>query len=276
VREGPAAMHPTTDADRGAPARRRRRSAGGWLADAWYRVAFWICLAVFGLLCLAWSLPASVLYRVLPRGRGQGLGQFMIMAGFRCFIGVMRATGVLRVDFSAVDRLRGEAGVVVAANHPTMLDAVLLVSRLPRVVCILKASLWDNAFLGGGARLAGYVQNDAPLPMIRRAAEAVRAGRQLLIFPEGTRTARPPVGPFTRSFAVVARQAGAPVRTLVIEADSPYLRKGWPLFRRPRLPLVYRIRPGPRFEAPADPEGFVAGLEDWFREELRRGTPGPR
>lgn len=268
-------MHPTTDADRGATAAARHRPAGGWLADAWYRVAFWICLAVFGLSCLAWSLPASVLYRVLPRGRGERLGQFMIMAGFRWFIGVMRATGVLRVDFSAVDRLRGETGgIVIAANHPTMLDAVLLISRLPRVVCILKASLWDNAFLGGGARLAGYVRNDAPLPMIRRAAEAVRTGRQLLIFPEGTRTARPPVGPFTRSFAVVARRAGAPVQTLVIEADSPYLRKGWPLFRRPRLPLVYRIRAGRRFEAPADPDAFVAGLEEWFREELRRGSAG--
>ena len=260
----------STDADCSPPP--ARRSVRGRLAGAWYRLAFWLCMAVFGLTSLAWSLPAGLLHRLLPRRLGERLGQFMIMAGFRWFIGVMRATGVLRVDFSALDRLRGEAGgLVIAANHPTMLDAVLLISRLPRVVCILKASLWDNAFLGGGARLAGYVRNDAPLPMIRRAAAAVREGRQLLIFPEGTRTARPPIGPFTRSFAVVARRAGTPVQALVIEADSPYLRKGWPLFRRPELPLVYRIRLGRRFEVPEDPEAFVARLEAHFREELRRG-----
>jgi 1-acyl-sn-glycerol-3-phosphate acyltransferase len=87
------------------------------------------------------------------------------------------------VDFSALDALRGEAPLVIAPNHPTMLDAILLISRLPRVVCITKASLWDNAFLGGGIRLAGYVRNDLPLPMIRRAAAAVAAGSHLLIFP---------------------------------------------------------------------------------------------
>jgi 1-acyl-sn-glycerol-3-phosphate acyltransferase len=265
-------MYPT--GAEGVPA---RRAAPGRLAAAWYRVAFWFCLGVFGLSCLAWSLPASVLYPLLPRRLGQPLGQFMIMAGFRWFIGVMRATGVLRVDFTAVDRLRGERGLVIAANHPTMLDAVLLISRLPRVVCILKASLWDNLFLGGGARLAGYVRNDAPLPMIRRAAEAVREGRTLMIFPEGTRTARPPIGPFARSFAVMARRAGAPVQTLLIEADSPYLTKGWPLFRRPELPLVYRIRLGRRFEAPEEPQAFVAELEAYFRAELPRGaTERPR
>ena len=95
------------------------------------------------------------------------------MAGFRWALWVMRITGVLRVDFTALDALRGERGLVVAANHPSMLDAVLLISRLPRVVCITKASLWDNAFLGPGIRLAGYIRNDAPLAMMRRAAAAV-------------------------------------------------------------------------------------------------------
>ena len=64
--------------------------------------------------------------------------------------------------------------------------------RLPRVVCITKATIWDNMFFGGGVRLAAYIRNDAPLPMIRRAAQAVRDGSQLLIFPEGSRTAHGP------------------------------------------------------------------------------------
>jgi 1-acyl-sn-glycerol-3-phosphate acyltransferase len=230
--------------------------------------AFYFCMAVFGVSCLVWSLPAAVLYPLLPRRIGQPIGQFGIMAGFRWFIWVMRATGVLRADLSVLDALRDERGLVVACNHPTMLDAVLLVSRLPRVVCITKASLWDNIFLGGGIRLAGYLRNDAPVPMIRRAAEAVREGRQLLIFPEGSRTAHPPVSPFHRSFAVMARAARTPVQTVLIEADSPYLRKGWPLFREPVLPLVFRFRLGERFDVGADSEGFVTRLETYFRSQL--------
>lgn len=234
-------------------------------------MAFYAALAVFGVSCLLWSLPASLLHRVLPRRIGEPVGQFAIMAGFRWALWVMRALGVVRVDLSPLDALRDERSLVVASNHPTMMDAVLLVSRLPRVVCITKAALWDSPFLGGGVRMAGYVRNDAPLAMIRRAAEAVREGRQLMVFPEGSRTARAPVDRFTRGFALAARAAGAPVQTVLIEADSSYLRKGWPLFRRPDLPLVFRVRLGECFVTGRDPDAFVAGLEAYFRRELRPG-----
>jgi 1-acyl-sn-glycerol-3-phosphate acyltransferase len=243
------------------------------LSALYYSVAFYFCVAVFGMLCLAWSLPASVLYRVLPRRWGEPLGQFAIMTGFRWFLGIMRATGVFRADLSALDQLRQEGGLVIAPNHPTMLDAVLLISRLPRVVCITKATLWDNLFLGGGIRLAAYVRNDAPLAMIRRAAAAVQGGRQLLIFPEGSRSLRVPVDEFHRSFAVIARATRASVQTVLIEADSPYLRKGWPLLRQPSLPLVFRVRLGERFDPTVDPDSFAERLENYFRTEL---TPGPQ
>lgn len=241
---------------------------GLWLA-AYYRLAFWFCLAVFGLSCLVWSLPAALLYPLLRRfSWSERLGQAGISAGFRWALFVMRLTGVLRVDFAALDALRGSAPLVLAPNHPTMLDAVLLISRLPRVVCITKASLWDNLFLGGGIRLAGYVRNDLPLPMIRRAAAAVAAGAHLLIFPEGSRTAHRPVDPLHRSFGVLARAAGRPVQAVLIEADNPYLRKGWPLLRPPVLPLVFRIRLGARFEPSRDPEAMLARLEAHLRAEL--------
>ena len=244
-----------------------------WLA-AYYRLAFWFCLVVFGLTCLAWSLPAMLLYPMLSRfAWSRRLGQAGIAYGMRFPLGVMRATGVLRVDWGEVDRLNREAPLVIAPNHPTMLDAILLISRLPRVVCITKASLWDNAFLGGGIRLAGYVRNDLPLPMIRRAAAAVAAGAHLLIFPEGSRTARRPVDPLHRSFGVLARAAGRPVQAVLIEADNPYLSKSWPLLRPPVLPLVYRIRLGARFEPGRDPETMLARLEAHYRAELPGSGP---
>jgi len=197
----------------------------------------------------------------------------MIMAGLRWLIGLMRFTGVLRVDLRELDRLRHDPGIVIAPNHPTMLDAMLIMSRLPRVVCITKAALWGNWALGGSIRLAGYMPNDAPLPMIRRAALAIRAGNQLLIFPEGSRTGTPPVDPIHRSFAVMAKAAGAPVQAVLIEADSPYLAKGWPLFRQPVLPLVFRLRLGERFGPEMAPDDCVARLEQHYRAELPASRP---
>ena len=71
---------------------------------------------------------------------------------------------------------------------------------------------------------------------------------------------------------MAARAAGAPVQTVLIEADSSYLRKGWPLFRRPDLPLVFRVRLGERFRVDRGPDAFVEGLESYFRRELRGGA----
>jgi 1-acyl-sn-glycerol-3-phosphate acyltransferase len=45
-----------------------------------------------------------------------------------------------------------------------MLDALLLVARLPRSACIMKAALMRNPFLGAGARLAATSATTRPAP----------------------------------------------------------------------------------------------------------------
>src|SRR5487761_678714 len=46
-------------------------------------VVFYGSLAIFWISRLLWSLPAALLYHVLPRRLGEPFGSFMIMAGFR-------------------------------------------------------------------------------------------------------------------------------------------------------------------------------------------------
>ena len=235
---------------------------------AYYTAAFYAVLTIFGVVFLGWNLPATLLYWLLPRRVSAPFGQFMIMGGFRTLLGLMRVMGLARFDLSALDALRDEPGLVIAPNHPTLLDAVLVISRLPRVTCITKASLWHNPLLGAGARLAGYIRNDAPHRLVRRAARAITGGSQLLIFPEGTRTTVPPLGPFRAGFALMARQAGAPIQTVFLETSSPYLRKGWSVLRRPEFPLVYRARLGRRFTVDGTAEAFSTQLEAYLRAEL--------
>jgi 1-acyl-sn-glycerol-3-phosphate acyltransferase len=234
---------------------------------------FYVGLFLFGLFCLLWSIPASGLHRIMPRASGARCGQFAIMSGFRLYIAVMEALGIFRCDLTALDAMRDAGPLIIAANHPSLLDAVLIISRLPRVVCITKASIWDNPFLGGGARLAAYIRNDVPLKLIKLAIGELQAGHQLLIFPEGTRTVRPPVNDFKGGFLLMARKAGVPVQTVFIENTSGYLGKGWPLFRKPELPLVLRARLGARFEVPTDLQGFMSNLERYFRNELSPEQP---
>jgi 1-acyl-sn-glycerol-3-phosphate acyltransferase len=108
--------------------------------------------------------------------------------------------------------------------------------------------------------------------MVRRAVEELRGGSQLLLFPEGTRTTRGRLNPFRGSISLIARQAGVPVQTVFIEADSAFLGKGWPLWRRPELPLRYRVRLGRRFDPPRELHGFMRELEQYCAREMAGET----
>jgi 1-acyl-sn-glycerol-3-phosphate acyltransferase len=176
-----------------------------------------------------------------------------------------------RFDLSALDALRGESPLIIAPNHPGLLDAVLILSRLP-ATCIMKARVADNPFLGAGARLADYIGNRSVHRMIDRSVVALARGSPLLVFPEGTRTTQLPLNRFTGSIGIIARRAQVPVQTVFIETDSPCLSKGWPLLRKPPLPATYRIRLGKRFDPPARARDLVCELEAYFAEEFAAGS----
>jgi len=88
---------------------------------------------------------------------------------FRLYLGALDLIGACRFDLRELDTLRNEGPLIIAPNHPCLLDAVMVISRLPNTACIMKADIVDNIFLGAGARLAGYIRNDARLSMIRQA-----------------------------------------------------------------------------------------------------------
>ena len=255
------------------PSRHGVNRAATWLKVSYEYLVLYGGLFLFGLAALIWSPAATVLYLLLPRRFGAPLGQRSIMAIFRGFLFMLKASGIFKFDLSALDALREERSLIIAPNHPSLLDVVLVVSRLPNVVCITKAEIWDNLLLGAGARLAAYIRNDSPFGMVRLAAAAVRAGRQLLVFPEGTRTRREPVNHFKGGFALIAKTARVPVQTVFLETNSPFLSKGWPLFKKPAFPLIYRARLGPRFEVEENIKTFVADLECYYQKTLSPSNP---
>ena len=240
-----------------------------WLHRLYEYFALWFGLGLLGAISLTWTLLAVPLYYVLPKRWAVPLGRWASTTGFRIYLGALAVIGACRFDLGALDSLRGEGPLIVAPNHPSLLDALMVISRLPNVACIMKAALVDNVFLGAGARLAGYIRNDAQLSMIRQSVAELKTGSQLLLFPEGTRTTRWPINPCKGTTALIARRAKVPIQTVFIETDSAYLGKGWPLLRRPSLPITYRVRLGRRFAPPEKAGTFGEELERHFIDELR-------
>ncbi|MFO1224784.1 MAG: lysophospholipid acyltransferase family protein [Burkholderiaceae bacterium] len=245
--------------------------------SAWPQPLAWLMLQLLliglGLMSVGWNLIALVLHPLLPRASGLRIGRAGISGGYRMFWRVARISGLLRMDASALRPLAEERGLIIVANHPSLLDALMLVAELPRSACVMKASLARNPFLGPGARLARYIRNDSPRRMVREAVEDLRAGGQLVLFPEGTRTTRNPINPLQLGFAAIARRAGVPVQVVFIDTTSPYLAKGWPLWRLPPLPIEFSVRMGRRFEPGTDFHHLVLEVERYLAAGVR---PAPR
>jgi 1-acyl-sn-glycerol-3-phosphate acyltransferase len=225
-------------------------------------------LTLLGAICLAWSVVALVFYPILPRRRGTAFGRFGIMAGLRVFAWTLARSGAYKLDLRAIDALRGGPPVILVPNHPSLIDALLILTRHPNLACVMKPQLMGNLFLGPGARLARYIRSGQPRQMIKEAVDDLRRGSTLLLFPEGTRTTRSPVNPLTASVGVVAKHARVAVQVAIIETDSPYLSKGWSLLRVPSLPITYRVRLGRRFDPPEDVPAFMEELEREFSAQL--------
>jgi len=240
-----------------------------WLHRLYEYAALGFGLGLLGTMTLTWSLLSVPLYHVLPKTWADPLGRWAITTIFRLYLGALSMIGACRFDLSALDALRIEGPLIIAPNHPCLLDAVMLISRLPNITCIMKADLVDNVFLGAGSRLAGYIRNDAQLSMIRQSVAELKNGSHLLVFPEGTRTTRWPVNACKGTTALIASRARVPIQTVFIETDSAFLGKGWPLFRRPTMPITYRIRLGRRFEPPDKAGVFTEELERYFIDALR-------
>lgn len=237
----------------------------------------YVGLSTLGALCLLWSALAVPLYPLLPQRYAERLGRWMIMRGFWFYLHSLQFIGACRFDLSELDALREEKqGLILAPNHPSLLDAVMVISKFPNIACIMKSTLMDSIFFGSGARIARYIRNDPPLHMINEAVHALQRGSFLLLFPEGTRTIAPPLNACKPSAGLIAKRARVPVQTLLIETNSPFLGKRWPLFRRPDMPMIYRIRLGKRFAAPSgDVNEFVEEMETYLRDELQRATLQP-
>lgn len=226
-------------------------------------------LSLLAIICLG-SIPLFLLlYIVLPRRWHRTVSRRLISFGFTAYLKALHVFGMMRFDLSALAPLRQERSLILIANHPSLLDAVMLLAAFPNGSCVMKASLLRNPLYGVGARMAGYVSNEETKKMIEDSCAEVQQGAQFIIFPEGGRSRALPISPLSSACLLLSRKSQAPVQTIIFEFSTPYLGKHWGLFTPPVLPLRIRARLGRRIEpAQAAAPGALAELESHFRAEL--------
>lgn len=194
----------------------------------WFVVIYYLSWAVFGAVGLALNLgclmlmlaPRSSRPRLAPRVRDAIRHLFNLWLKWTHFT---RAMPVRWHGFHApLSR-----GTVYIANHPSLLDATVLLARLPNAVCIFKPALMRNPAIGPAAIMAGYAAGQSGVDLVREVAGKIQDGQSLLIFPEGTRTTPGTVlGELRPGFALIASRAQAPVQLILIRGSAGLVPRG--------------------------------------------------
>jgi 1-acyl-sn-glycerol-3-phosphate acyltransferase len=231
--------------------------------------------AVAGLSITAFG---SLLYAILPKKYSLPCGRFILQKAFLLFIAYFKAAGLLNLDDSALQSLADKKqAMIIAPNHISLWDAVFIIAKIPETVCIMKGAILRNPFLGGGARLAGYIPNDSTTQMLLAATHQAKKGEKLLLFPEGTRTKTDAqwLNPFQGAVAVIAKHAGVPVFPVFIRCNSRFYEKGWALYRKPPFPIQVSFEVGEAivFAAGETVQTFTLRLELLYLAELAKPHP---
>jgi len=151
---------------------------------------------------------------------------------------MVRAAGVRLRVHGAEHIAPPPAGQVFASNHVSWFDVFALAATLPRYSFVAKAELLRIPIFGRGARAAGTVpierdNRKSAFASYEEAAAIIRAGRAVVVFPEGTRGRSYALRPFKKGPFVLAIAAGAPVVPVVVHGAQAVMPKG-----------AWRIRPG--------------------------------
>lgn len=211
----------------------------------WRIVATGLSFLAFGVGGLLLGLIVFPLLRLCVRDRAacRRISRRLVQRSFRFHVGLMRALGVLTYELRGVERLR-QPGLLVLANHPTLIDVVFLVSLMDNADCIVKSALARNPFTRGPILACGYIFNDDGAGLIDDCIASLRGGGNLVIFPEGTRTRRDAPMRLQRGAANIAVRGRVDVTPVRISCTPLTLGKGERWYRVPPRRFHYSIEVG--------------------------------
>jgi 1-acyl-sn-glycerol-3-phosphate acyltransferase len=171
----------------------------------------------------------------------------------------------LRVEYRGLENIP-KGGYIIAAKHESFLETFALLKYAPDFAIVLKRQLVFIPLFGLyllGARQIAIDRargRSALTQIIAQAREVVRAGRQIFIFPEGTR--RPPGAPPRYKFGVAAlyTETGAPCLPVAINTGLFWGRRGFT--RRPGVAVIEYLPPiAPGLDRDAFAERLQAAIE---------------
>lgn len=215
------------------------------------------------------------------RRRRTYAARLLIHLLFKAFVAVMRMFGIFTLEIRGAERLQ-RRGLLILANHPTLIDVVILMSLVRHADCVVKAGLRLNPFTRGPVTAADFVCNDNGPDIIFDCIAAIQRGSNMIIFPEGSRTVPGQSLHFQRGAANVAVRGGLAITPICIDCSTTFLPKGKAWYSIPSVAphITITVQDDISVEpfTRASPEPALAArhltefLEHYFSRELTHDT----
>ena len=191
-----------------------------------------VCWLFIGIDTVFWGIISitSALYN--PSGR---VAHYCMRSWSRDILWFCR----IRVHVEGVENVMPDRVQIFAPNHSSHFDIFILNRVLPvRFGWVAKAVLFKIPFVGWHMKLNRYISIDRSnrekaIKSLNEAAEKVRAGNRIIIFPEGTRSRRNELLPFKKGLFHLCVKTGVPIVPIFIKGsynilapDSPFIHSG--------------------------------------------------
>jgi 1-acyl-sn-glycerol-3-phosphate acyltransferase len=155
---------------------------------------------------------------------------------YRWGMGTLRLgvrAGGIKVRVVGLENVPEGQSCIFLSNHVSNLDPPILLPSLPGMSSVfLKKSLMKIPLLGTAMRMGKFVpvsrghSKEEAQKSVEAAAEALRSGLNIFIFPEGTRSKDGKLLPFKKGAFFLAAETGAPMVPIVIRGTAQMMRKG--------------------------------------------------
>lgn len=250
----------------------------------WRLVATAISFFLFGLGGVFLSVIVFPMINIFVKDRKKSIihARKVIHLSFKFFISVMSFFGMFNFDvYKDKELLANAKGIVVVANHPTLIDIVVILSMMPNADCIIKQSLFNNVFLKWVVITAGYIKNSQNIDELLGACDrSLKVGNALIIFPEGTRTVKNREVKLQRGASNIALRCGVNLLPITLSCNPSTLTKSEEWYEIPKIKAEFGLRVGKQIKIDAfqlddinisiQARRLTKYLQDYFIGELRK------
>ncbi|ASW81380.1 1-acyl-sn-glycerol-3-phosphate acyltransferase [Vibrio anguillarum] len=209
----------------------------------WRIAATGFCFFIFGLggLTLSFIIIPLIALFSSQTDRREYKVQKSIQNSFNIFCKLMKLTGAIDYKITNTELLKQDKSCLIIANHPSLIDYVLIASQLHQCDCLVKSAIWANPFMKRIVQAAGYIPNETPDDLLNVCEERMSRGNVLLIFPEGTRTT-PGVKPkLQRGAAQIAIRTQRDLRIVHITVSPSFLTKEQKWYQVPKTKPFFHV-----------------------------------